>query len=94
VGLQHFAHLGEQRLAQPVRLQKAADFQQRRGIGNALAAQVDAHEAAQARAVVKRFLARLVGQVEPVLHEQHAQHALQPNRRATAFPLWVVRFHH
>jgi len=56
------------------RLQQAAKLQQGRGIRNALASQVDAHEAAKTGTVVQRFFARLAGQVEPVLHEQHAQH--------------------
>ncbi len=52
------------------------------------------HEAAQARAVQQRLLACLIGQVEPVLHEVHAQHALQPYGWASAFALGVMRLDH
>ena len=51
-------------------------------------AQVDPHEAAQAGAVVERFLARLVGQVESVLHEQHAKHPLKPHWWDSHFLRW------
>jgi hypothetical protein len=54
-------------------------------------AQVDAHEAAQAGAVVQRLLANFVGQVEPVQDEVDAQHALRANRRASADALGIVR---
>jgi hypothetical protein len=55
---------------------------------------VDARESTQGRAVEQRFLERIVGQVEPVLHEVHAQHALQPYWRATIAWLRVMRFDH
>ena len=50
-GLQHLAHLGEQGFAQLVILQPAAKLQQRRRVGHPLTPQVDAHKAAQCRAV-------------------------------------------
>jgi hypothetical protein len=76
-----------------VRLQQAAELQQRRGVRHALAlaAQVDADETPQRRAIEQRVLARGIGQVEPLLHEVHAQHALQAHRRATVARLGVVR---
>ena len=94
MALQHFAHLGEQRLPKMVLLEKPAKLQQRRRIRNALATQVDAYEAAQAGAVIQRLFAGLVSQIEPVLHEQHAQHPLQSDGRAPTFALGVVRQHH
>ena len=45
----------------------------------------------QREAVEQGVFARLVAQVEPVLHEVHAQHALQPDLRAAAAGLGVVR---
>ncbi len=90
-GLQHLAHLGEQRLAELVRLQQASELQQRRGIRYAFASQVDAHEPSQGRAIEQCVLARGVGQVEPLLHEVHAQHALQSHRRAAVAGLGIVR---
>ena len=53
-------------------------------------APVDAHEA-QRFSVQRYFLAGLIGQVEPVLHEVHAQHALQPNRRSPIASLRIMR---
>jgi hypothetical protein len=91
-GLQHLADGGEQLLAQIVVLQQAAKLQQRGAVGHALAPQIDTHEAAQRGAVQQRFFAGLVGQVEPVLHEVHAQHALQPHGRAPVARLGVVQF--
>jgi hypothetical protein len=44
-----------------VLLQQPAELQQRRRVGHPLASQVDAHEAAQRRAVQQRVLARCVG---------------------------------
>jgi hypothetical protein len=92
--LQHLAHLGKQLLAELVFIEQTAELQHRGGVGHRLAPQVDAHEAAQAGAVVQRFLAGLVGQVEPMLDEVDAQHALQPNRRASTDALGVMRPDH
>jgi hypothetical protein len=74
-----------------VLLEQAAEFQQGGGVRHAFASQVDAHEAAQCRAVEQRVFAGLVCEVEPVLHEVHAQHALQPDGRASVAGLGVVR---
>jgi hypothetical protein len=79
---------------EPVLFQQTPELQQGGAVGYALSAQVDAHEAAQSGAVQQRFLARLIGQVEPVLHEVHPQHALQPDRRAAVAGLGVVRLDH
>ena len=51
-------------------LQQAPELEQGGGVGDALAlaAEVDADEAAQRWAVEQGVFARLVGQVEPVLH--------------------------
>lgn len=93
--LQHLAHRGKQLLAQIVPLQQAPELQKGRAIGHALTAQVDAHhEAVQRRAVQQRFLTGLIGQIEPVLHEVHAQHALQPHGQAPVARLGVVRLDH
>lgn len=66
-------------------------LQQRRAIGYALSTQVNAHEAPQCRAVQQYLFAGLIGQIEPVLHEVHAQHALQAHLRASVASLRVVR---
>ncbi len=94
LGLQHLAHLGEQGLAQLVSLQQATKLQQRGRVRHPLAAQVDADKATQRRAVQQRLLARRIGQIEPVLHEVHPQHALQPHRGTTVARLRVVRLDH
>ena len=57
-------------------MEQFAKLQQRGGIGHALAAQVNAHKAAQTGTVMGGLLARQIGQVEPVLQEMDAQHAL------------------
>ena len=93
-GLQRLADRGKKLLAELVLLQQPPKPQQRRAVGHALSSQVDAHEAAQRGAVEQRFLTRLVGQVEPVLHEVHAQHALQPNGRPSVASLRIVRLDH
>jgi hypothetical protein len=67
--LQHLADLGKQGCSQVMLLQQPSELQQRGAVGHTLTTQVDAHEAAQCSAVEQRLLARLVGQVEPVLHE-------------------------
>jgi len=90
-GLQHLAHLSEQPFAELVRLQQAPELQQRRGVGHALAAQVDADEMPQRRAIKQCILARGIGQVEPLLHEVHAQQALQAHGRPTVARLGVMR---
>ena len=91
VGQQQLAHLGEQRRADLVLLQQVAEVEQRGGIGHALAPQVDAAEIAKGSDVVERVLAGFIAQVEPVGHQVHAQHALQPHRRAAVSRLRVVR---
>ncbi|SDE51725.1 hypothetical protein SAMN05444679_12436 [Variovorax sp. CF079] len=84
-----------QTAARPVDASPADDeVQQRRAVGHALSAQINAHEAAQCRAVQQRLFTSLIGQVEPVLHEVHPQHALQAHWRAAVAGLRVVRFDH
>ena len=43
-------------------------------------------------AVVQGFFAGQIRQVEPVLNEVDAQHALQTNGRTSVAPFWVVGF--
>jgi hypothetical protein len=92
--LQDLADLGEQLLAQLVLIEQPAELEHRGGVWYRLAPEVDAHEAAQAGAVVQRFFAGLVGQVEPVLDEVDAQHALQPDGRAATHAFRIVRRDH
>jgi hypothetical protein len=89
--LKDAANLGEDGLPQLMPLEQVAELQDRRRIGHRLASEVDAHEAAQRRRVVKRFFARLIGQVEPVLQQVDAQHALQADGWPPASGLGVVR---
>ena len=74
-----------------MRFQQAAKLQQRRRVGDAFLAQVDADESTQRRAVEQCVLARRVGEIEPLLHEVHAQHPLQAHRRAPVARLGIVR---
>jgi len=66
--------LVEQRSREVVVVEQAPELQQRRGVWDRLARQVDAHEVAQRLAVVQRVLQRLVGQAVPLLKTVHAQH--------------------
>jgi hypothetical protein len=92
--LRYLAHFGKQLFSQLVLLQQPTKLQQRRAVRYPLAPQVNAHESAQGRAIEQRFLASLVGQVEPVLHKVHAQHTLQSHLRATISRLGVMRLDH
>jgi len=94
VGLEHRADTGEQLRSEIMLLQQAAESQQRRAVRHALPAQIDADESPQCRAVQQRLFARLIGEVEPVLHEDHPQHSLQPHRRTAVAGLGVVRLDH
>ena len=60
-------------------MEQSAEPEPGGGVGYRLAAQIDAHETVQAGPVVQRLLAGQIGQVEPVLDEVNAQHALQAN---------------
>ena len=92
--LQHPARFGKQALAQLVLLQQMTELEQGGRIRHRFASQVDAGKAPQAGAVVERFLAGQIGQVEPVLQKVDAQHALQPDRRPAVARLRVVRLDH
>jgi len=92
--LQHAADLAEDGLAQILVLQQMAELAQRGGVGYRLAPQVDAREGAQCQRVVQRLFAGQVGQVgqiEPVLQQVDAQHALQPDGPAAVAGLGIVR---
>ena len=82
---------GEEALAQIVGLQQAAELQERRGVRHALGIQVDASEAAQRLAVVEGVFEGFIGQAIPLLEEIDPQHPLQPDRRAAALALRIVR---
>lgn len=77
--LQYLAYLGKQLLAELVVVEQAAELQHRCRVRNRLTTQFDADESAQARTVVQRLLASLVGQVvvEPMLDEVDAPDALE-----------------
>ncbi len=89
--LQDAADHGEDGLPQVVALQQVAELADGGGIRHRLAAQVDANESTQCRRVVQRLLARGVGQIEPVLQQVDAQHALQAHGRAAVAGLRVMR---
>lgn len=91
-GLQHPPHLGEEPFTQPVLLKQAPEFEQRCRIRHGFTAQINAHKATQAGAVIQSLFASEVGQIESVLHEVNPQHALQTSRRATVAAFRVIRF--
>ena len=61
------------------------------GVWYRLRPQINPHKAAQAGAVVQRFLAGQVSQVEPLLDEVNAQYGFQANGRAAIAGFRVVR---
>jgi hypothetical protein len=77
-----------------VPLQQATELEQPRSIRNPLPTQIDTDESAHSHADQKGFLARLVGQLEPVLHKVHSQHRLQSHRRTTSAWLRLVWLDH
>jgi Reverse transcriptase (RNA-dependent DNA polymerase) len=89
--LQDATDLGEDGLTEVVLLEQVAELQDGGGVGHRLAAEVDADECTQCRRVVQGFFAGHVSQVEPVLQQVNAQHALQTDRRAAVAGLGVVR---
>ena len=58
-------------------------------LSTGLLPRTDAHKAAQARTVVQRLLA---GQIEPLLDEVNAQHALQTKGAGSRCPRWNNNF--
>ena len=76
---------------QVVLLEQVAELAHRGLIGHGLAPQVDAHKLAHRDRLVEGLLHGRIGQVEPLLHEVHAQHALQPHRRAPVARLGIDR---
>jgi len=68
-----------------------AQVQQRRCVRHRVAVQLDTGKAAQCLAVVQRIFQRLVREGVPLLQKVEAQHPLQPDRRAPALALRVIR---
>ena len=75
--------------------EEVAKSHQGGGIGYAGAAQINAHEVAQCSRVIDRVFHCFIGQTVPLLHEVHAQHALEPHRWTPAFAaLGVIGLNH
>ena len=72
---------GKQGLADLVVIEQFAKLGDARRVRDRLTPQVNTNEAAQTGAVMQGFLARQVCQIEPVVDEMDAQHALQANGR-------------
>ena len=70
-----------------VRSERAAEFQERGGVGRAHGAQIDAGEVPQSLAVVEGF----VDQGIPLLEEMNPKHALQSDGREAALALGIDR---
>jgi hypothetical protein len=91
LGLQVRAHGLEDAPPKLVALQQMAELADRGLVGHRLMAQVDAGELANRHRLVQRLLNGRITEVEPVLQEVNAQHALQPHGRSAAACLRVVR---
>ncbi len=72
-------------------LQQVVKIEQRGGIGNPLATQIDFAEIAKHRNVIEDILTGFIGQVEPVGNQVPAQHPFYPNRGAAIARLGVMR---
>ena len=81
----------EESLAQVVRFEQAAEFQQRGGVGHALSRQINPGKALEGLTVVESVFEGFVGQAIPLLEEIHPQHPLQPDGRTPAFSLGIER---
>lgn len=91
---QERATLGEQRVdlreeafGQVMAFEWVTELEQRRGIGNRLAA----HESPHRPAVAERVLQRLVGQRVPLLQKVDARHSRDAQRRAAPFAFGIKR---
>ena len=89
--LKQAAHLGEDRLGEPVLLQQVPEAQDRALVGDRVLGQLDPGKAAHRLDVVERVFGLGIGEVEPLLHEVHPQHALQGQRRPPATCFRVMR---
>ena len=92
VGHQQFADFGEERSPKLMSLKQVTEVHQRRGIRNALLAQVNSTELPEDRNIVQGILTGDVAQIEPVGNAVHAQHSLNSHRWPTVARLRVMRF--
>ena len=83
---------GKDGFGQLVRFEQMAKLEQRRRIRRRFPPQVEAHKLADGLAVVERIFDTFVGQSQALLHDVHAQHPFQANRRTSApFALRIER---
>ena len=82
---------GEEALAQVVRFEQTAEFQECGGVGHALGGQINAGKPLHRLTVVEGIFEGFVGQAIPLLEKIDPQHALQSDGRATAFALGIER---
>ena len=86
----------EQMVAQVMFLHQMAEFANGGLVRHRLPAQINTHELAQGAGIVEGFLGSGIRQVEPVLDEVDAQHALDTDRTASSTfgfgIIWLNRF--
>lgn len=92
LALQMPMHLFKQPAPQIMLLQQMAETTDRGFIRYPFPTQVNAHKPAQGQRIVQRFFRRRIRQVEPLLDEVDAQHALHPYRPPAISRLGVNRF--
>jgi hypothetical protein len=95
-GFQMLGYGRENRLRQVVGLEQVAEVQDRRLVGNGIAAELQAGERAHRLHVVERLLRARIGQIVPLLKAIDAKHHRQRKRPPPAFRahLRVARLNH
>ena len=88
---EHRVDFIKQASGEVVRLQEAAEFEQRGGVRYALQTRINTGKGAQRVAVVEGVLQRFVSKRIPLLEKIKPQHARHAHGRAAAFAVGVVR---
>ena len=91
LGAQVLGHDVEQGMAETLLLEQMTELADRALVRHRLASQIDTDERAHPRRVVQRFFHRGVREIEPMLEEEHPQHALQADGRPAISGLRVHR---
>ena len=86
-------HRFEHRVRQPMRFEQVPEVQDRRLVGNRIAAKLKIAEVAHRLNIVARFLGIRIGQLVPLLQAVDAQHHGDRKRSTASLrsDLWVVR---
>ena len=81
----------EERGAEVILLQQAAELEQRRRVGNRVGGETDSQESTHRLTVIDGVFQRFIGQAIPLLQEIQPEHPLHSHRRASASPGRIMR---